>query len=99
MTVEPYQGFEQGPFKSPSEANSLSFRITRNCPWNRCAFCSLFEGQSFQARPVEHVVNDIDVIHKHVDALLKVAGGAGIVSRDDNSTTIFLKNAEHPPNG
>jgi len=33
---ESYNGFEQGPIRPPSEANSLLIRITRNCPWNRC---------------------------------------------------------------
>jgi len=33
-TDETYQGFEQGPIRPPSEADSLLIRVTRNCLWN-----------------------------------------------------------------
>ena len=57
---QPYQGFEQGPIRPPSEAYSLLIRVTRNCPWNRCAFCPVYKGANFSLRPVEHVIADID---------------------------------------
>lgn len=63
---EPYLGFEQGPIRPPSEAASLLIRITRNCPWNRCAFCPVYKGSRFSLRPVEHVKADIDMVHKYV---------------------------------
>ncbi|MCP4273419.1 MAG: radical SAM protein [Gammaproteobacteria bacterium] len=65
----PYKGFEQGPIRPPSEANSLLLRISRNCPWNRCTFCSLYKGEKFGARPVEHLIKDIDTVHFYVDAI------------------------------
>ena len=62
-TCEEYEGFELGPIRPPSEAQSLMLRITRNCPWNNCTFCGLYKGQKFSIRPVEHVIHDIDKIH------------------------------------
>jgi radical SAM superfamily enzyme YgiQ (UPF0313 family) len=58
-----YQGFEQGPIRPPSEARSLLIRVTRNCPWNKCTFCSVYKGEKFSLRPVDHVTRDIDSIH------------------------------------
>jgi radical SAM superfamily enzyme YgiQ (UPF0313 family) len=48
------------PFRPPSEANSLLLRVTRGCPWNRCAFCSMYKGTKFEIRPVEEVLGDIE---------------------------------------
>jgi len=64
-----YQGFEQGPIRPPSEAHSLLIRVTRNCPWNRCLFCTVYKGAAFSVRPLDHVLRDIDAVHRHVEAL------------------------------
>ncbi|MBF0381221.1 MAG: radical SAM protein [Magnetococcales bacterium] len=61
-----YLGFEQGPIRPPSEASSLKLRITRNCPWNQCKFCRLYEGETFSVRPTQHVIEDIDKISQHI---------------------------------
>ncbi len=54
--------YEIGPIRPPSEAYSLLVRFTRNCPWNKCAFCNLYKGTRFQKRPVEEIKRDIDAI-------------------------------------
>ncbi len=72
-----YAGFEQGPIRPPSEAASLLIRVSRNCPWNRCAFCPVYKGARFSLRPVEHVIEDIDTVHRHVAALAEAAAAAG----------------------
>ena len=51
--------FELGPIRPPDEANSLLIRTTRGCPWNRCAFCTLYKGFEFSIRPVEDIKKDI----------------------------------------
>lgn len=65
----PYYGFEQGPIRPPSEAESLLIRISRNCPWNRCTFCGLYKDAEFSLRPIEHVLRDIDSVRFFVDAI------------------------------
>jgi radical SAM superfamily enzyme YgiQ (UPF0313 family) len=54
--------FEQGPIRPPSEAGSLLVRVSRNCPWNRCAFCPVYKKHKFSLRSVEEVVNDLDAM-------------------------------------
>lgn len=76
-----YQGFEQGPIRPPSEARSLLVRVTRNCPWNKCAFCPVYKGRRFSVRPVDHVKYDIDSVNRHVHALRQMADESGNVSR------------------
>lgn len=79
----PYEGFEQGPIRPPSEADSLLIRVTRNCPWNRCRFCPVYKGSRFSLRPVDHVLRDIDAVHRHVEAIRSEMRGQGYISRDD----------------
>jgi hypothetical protein len=78
-----YHGFEQGPIRPPSEAYSLLIRVTRNCPWNRCAFCPVYKGQRFSLRHVDNVKRDIDAVHRHVEALRQVAEDQGHISQSD----------------
>ncbi len=51
--------YEQGPIRPPSEAYSLLVRVTRNCPWNKCEFCGVYEGAKFELRSVEEIKEDI----------------------------------------
>lgn len=61
--VEEYK-YELGPIRPPSEANSLLLRVTRNCPWNRCKFCAVYQGKKFSIRPTEHVLKDIELLKR-----------------------------------
>lgn len=47
------------PFRPPSEASSLLIRVTRGCPWNRCAFCSMYKSMKFEIRDIEEIQDDI----------------------------------------
>jgi len=55
--------FEQGPIRPPSEARSLLLRVTRNCNWNQCLFCTTYRGdRKFERRTVDEVKADIDTV-------------------------------------
>lgn len=77
IKIQEYKGFEQGPIRPPSEAESLLIRITRNCPWNRCTFCPVYKGADFSLRPLEHVLEDINTIHHYVKRIRESAAVTG----------------------
>ena len=81
--------FEQGPIRPPSEAGSLLLRVTRNCPWNRCAFCSTYKGKKFSRRPVEEILADIDKmasIYKEIKQISwRIGDGGEFTNRVINS--------------
>lgn len=81
--MEAYRGFELGPIRPPSEANSLLLRLTRNCPWNRCTFCSVYKKRKFSLRPVEDIIRDIDTIHELTTELRQSrASSSNVVSQE-----------------
>ena len=55
------RSYDFPPFRPPSEANSLLLRVTRGCPWNRCAFCSMYKGMKFEIRGLEEILGDIEL--------------------------------------
>ncbi len=74
-----YEGFEQGPIRPPSEANSLLIRLTRNCPWNNCTFCRVYKKRKFSLRSVENILKDIDLLHNYIERIKMIVkpGGFG----------------------
>ena len=66
-----------GPIRPPSEAYSLLIRVTRNCPWNSCEFCSVFKGQKFELRPVAEVKSDILAAGALADEIQAIAERTG----------------------
>ncbi|MBW1808114.1 MAG: radical SAM protein [Deltaproteobacteria bacterium] len=56
--------FEQGPIRPPSEAASMLVRVSRNCPWNRCAFCPVYKKRKFSLRSVDQVLADLDAMRE-----------------------------------
>jgi len=75
--------FEQGPIRPPSEANSLLLRLSRNCPWNRCAFCGSYKNTRFSLRSLPDIQQDIDNMRASADKLEELSvreGGKGRIS-------------------
>jgi radical SAM superfamily enzyme YgiQ (UPF0313 family) len=74
------------PFRPPSEANSLLLRVTRGCPWNRCAFCPLYKQVKFEERPVQDVKQDIDTAKEYT------GGNAETVFMGDSDSLVIEGN-------
>lgn len=78
-------GFEQGPIRPPSEANSLLIRVSRNCPWNKCAFCHTYQGAKFELRDIDEVKKDIQAMKNIADDIARLSwtlGEGGQVNRN-----------------
>ncbi len=87
--------FELGPIRPPSEAYSLLIRATRNCPWNRCKFCSTYKGGKFQLRPVEEIKEDIKAAKVIQDKIKELSWKSGYGGRVKETVGMVLNN---PPN-
>jgi len=52
----------EGPvYRPPSEAGSLIIQATLACPHNKCAFCGMYKGRTFRPRPLDAVIEDLDI--------------------------------------
>jgi coproporphyrinogen III oxidase-like Fe-S oxidoreductase len=80
------------PFRPPSEANSLLVRVTRGCPWNRCAFCPMYKLTKFEIRPPQEVKEDIDTAKTytggHVETVF-IGDSDSLVTRQDEMCQIL----------
>jgi radical SAM superfamily enzyme YgiQ (UPF0313 family) len=89
MSAQPAQkyDFEVGVYRPPSEGGSASLllRLTRNCPWNRCEFCSMYKTEKFELRSPAEVKSDIDQVADICSNLKNISwklGYGGDVTRD-----------------
>ena len=73
-----YEGFEQGPIRPPSEADSLLIRLTRNCPWNNCTFCRVYKKKKFTLRSRQNIVKDIDLLHGYIRRIRQIVKPGGL---------------------
>jgi len=86
MKKDEYAGFEQGPIRPPSEADSLLIRLTRNCPWNKCTFCPVYKGRKFSFRSVDNILKDIDDLHSHLHTIIQASEPNSQVDMDKVNT-------------
>lgn len=49
-------------FRPPSEGDNLILQATLGCSFNQCSFCSMYKSKSYQARPLDKVFADIDLL-------------------------------------
>jgi radical SAM superfamily enzyme YgiQ (UPF0313 family) len=84
--------FETGVYRPPSEggSNSLLLRFTRNCPWNRCAFCAMYKTEKFEVRPVEEIKADIDAMAKVRDELYEISQRRGLGNQVNRQAIVEL---------
>jgi histone acetyltransferase (RNA polymerase elongator complex component) len=98
LETSPKYNFEVGVYRPPSEGGSFSLllRITRNCPWNRCAFCNMYKTEKFEVRSPDEIKADIDSIAAICNELREISHRLGLNGRITRDTAIELitKNPE-----
>jgi radical SAM superfamily enzyme YgiQ (UPF0313 family) len=88
--------YEIGPIRPPNEADSLLVRFTRNCPWNKCAFCRTFKNNDFEKRTVPEIKEDIDIIRKIRDEIVALSLEKGFNgSVTDDLIDLIFSTPEH----
>jgi len=74
MNLSRLEPFEICTIRPPTENYSLTFRLTRNCYWNRCKFCPVYKmGAAFSRRSLDEVRLDIERA-KALDELMQERG-------------------------
>ncbi|NVM26532.1 MAG: radical SAM protein [Desulfobacterales bacterium] len=88
--------FEIGVYRPPSEGGSYSLliRVTRNCPWNRCEFCSMYKGEKFELRSPEEVKADIDSIAAICNNLKSISWKLGYGGEINRNVAIAMLERE-----
>ena len=69
-------------YRPPSEADSLILQVTVGCSYNRCTFCSAYQGKSFRVKRFEEVKEDIDEVSSygaHITRVFLADGDALII--------------------
>ena len=49
-------------FRPPSEADSLILQVSVGCSYNRCTFCSAYQGKRFRIKSFEEIKEDVDEV-------------------------------------
>lgn len=61
-----------GPvYRPPPEADTPLLEITYGCSWNRCSFCTMYDGQKFGISPMEHIEEDLQELSRYYPKNLK----------------------------
>lgn len=84
-----YEPFEICSIRPPTENGSISFRLTRNCYWNKCAFCPVYKtGSRFSKRTIDDVEKDI-LRAKKIDELLTDNGISGLPGSSYSQSSLY----------
>ncbi len=86
--------FEVGPIRPPSEAQSILLRLTRNCHWNKCAFCPVYKNERFSMRKVDEIKRDIDVMSGIADTLYREVNHRYPDRRDNTPVVHVIKDID-----
>lgn len=83
--------FEICSIRPPTENYSLTFRLARNCYWNKCAFCPVYKfGARFSKRSLQEIKQDIHNAKNLDDFLFENGVGFPVYSSADYGKALSL---------
>lgn len=74
-------------YRPPGEWRSYLLQCTIGCSNNKCTFCGMYKGKKFRIRPVEEILEDIDMARDYygpyVERVFLMDGDAIIMKTED----------------
>ena len=64
--------YEGSIYRPPSEAYSLLIQVTIGCSHNTCTFCTMFKDKKFRVRPIEEVLEDLEMARREYPVVEKI---------------------------
>ena len=64
--------YEGSIYRPPSEAYSLLIQVTIGCSHNTCTFCTMFKDKKFRVRPIEEVIEDLEIARQTYPVVEKI---------------------------
>lgn len=64
--------YEGSIYRPPSEAYSLLIQVTIGCSHNTCTFCTMFKDKKFRVRPMEEVLEDLEMARRAYPVVEKI---------------------------
>ena len=77
--------YQEPVFRPPSEANSYLLHVSYGCTHNKCTYCAMYRTKRFSVRPLEEVLEDIEV------AKTALAGTRRVFLLDGDALTLATK--------
>ncbi len=64
--------YEGSIYRPPSEAYSLLIQVTIGCSHNTCTFCTMFKDKRFRVRPIDEVLEDLEMARRAYPRVEKI---------------------------
>lgn len=93
--------YEGTVYRPPSEAGSLIIQLTIGCARNTCTFCNMYKDKSFRIRPLEEVVEDLEMARNYYSRIqvrrIFLADGDALIVKTKDLLYILDKCHEYFP--
>ena len=93
--------YEGTVYRPPSEAGSLIIQLTIGCARNTCTFCNMYKDKKFRIRPLEEVVEDLEMARSYYSRIkvrrIFLADGDALIVKTEDLLYIIAKCKEEIP--